>query len=176
MPLPALDPAWAGPRPDRTAAPATERDDAEPPPLFSTRRDPLAHLPLTPAPISDATRPADRATPAVVKSPKGAAPVEVAPGPAQPAVVEEAETVDAPPPAYPRPAVRKQQEGRVVLLADVRADGTVEKVRVESTSGFPLLDDAAIDALERWRFKSRVANGKATPFVARVPFQFSITR
>jgi len=72
--------------------------------------------------------------------------------------------------------VRKQQEGRVVLLADVRADGTVEKVRVESSSGFPLLDDAAIDALERWRFKPRVANGKATPFVARVPFQFSITR
>jgi protein TonB len=176
MPLPALDPAWAGPRPARATAPATERDSAELPPLFSTRRDPLAHLPFTPAPIADATRPAERTTPAVVKSPKGAAPVEVAPGPALPAVVEEAETVDAPPPAYPRPAVRKQQEGRVVLLADVRADGTVEKVRVESSSGFPLLDDAALDALERWRFKTRVANGKTTPFVARVPFQFSITR
>jgi protein TonB len=176
MPLRALDPEWAGPPLARAGAlAAAEPRDRTPPPLFSTRPDPLAHLPLAPGSIADAARPAERPPPVVVKAPRPAK-VEVAPGPTPPAVVEEAETLDAPAPAYPRQALRKRQEGTVVLLADVRADGTVEKARVESSSGFPLLDDAALDAVERWRFKPRVVSEGPRAFVARVPFKFSITR
>ncbi len=171
MPLQALDPAWAGAADDAPAA----ADRSEAAPLFSTRPDPLAHLPFAPASIADVARPADRPPPVVVAAPRPAK-VEVAPGPTPPAVVEEAETLEAPPPAYPRAALRKKQEGTVVLLADVRADGSVEHAHVETSSGFPLLDDAALDVLERWRFKPRVAAGKATPFAARVPFKFSIGR
>lgn len=174
MPLRALDPAWAGP-PLAPAVATTEPREKSPPPLFSTRPDPLAHLPLAPGSIADVARPAERPPPVVVKAPRPDK-VEVAPGPTPPAVVEEAETLDAPAPAYPRQAVRKRQEGTVVLLADVRADGTVEKAHVESSSGFPLLDDAALDAVERWRFKPRVTGEGPRPFVARVPFKFSITR
>lgn len=178
MPLRALDPAWAGPplaRADALADVTAEPRDRTPPPLFSTRPDPLAHLPLAPGSIADVARPAERPPPVVVKAPRPDK-VEVAPGPTPPAVVEEAETLDAPAPAYPRQALRKRQEGTVVLLADVRANGTVENARVESSSGFPLLDDAALDALERWRFKPRVTSEGSRPFVARVPFKFSITR
>ena len=174
MPLRALDPAWAGSPLAPADGPREPRDGA-PPPLFSTRPDPLAHLPLAPGSIADAVRPAERPPPVVVKAPRPEK-VEVAPGPTPPAVIEEAETLDAPAPAYPRQALRKRQEGTAVLLADVRADGTVEKVHVESSSGFALLDDAALDVLERWRFKPRVTSDGTRPFVARVPFKFSITR
>ena len=174
MPLRALDPAWAGSPLAPADGPREPRDGA-PPPLFSTRPDPLAHLPLAPGSIADAARPAERPPPVVVKAPRPEK-VEVAPGPMLFAVIEEAETFDALVLAYSRQALRKRQDGTAVLLADVRADGTVEKVHVESSSGFALLDDAALDVLERWRFKPRVTSDGTRPFVARVPFKFSITR
>jgi protein TonB len=156
------DATWAGPRP----APAT----GSLAPLSTTRADPLAHLPLQPrgagAEVARAAPPAPPPTPKFRREK-----VEVAPPPPP---VEAAETIDAPAPEYPRTARRKRQEGTVTLLADVRADGTVASCRIETSSGFPLLDAAAQAVLPSWRFKPRVVAGNAQPFVARVPFRFTL--
>ncbi|MBA1330730.1 energy transducer TonB, partial [Candidatus Endoriftia persephone str. Guaymas] len=45
---------------------------------------------------------------------------------------------------YPDAAKRQQLYGNLVLHVAVRADGTIEKVRVLHSSGHKILDDAAI--------------------------------
>jgi len=83
-------------------------------------------------------------------------------------------TLSSPAPIYPRKAQVDHLEGEVVLLALVKADGTVEGCEVESSSGHDLLDQAARTALLRWKFKPRIVDGVARPFTARVPFRFTI--
>jgi protein TonB len=45
---------------------------------------------------------------------------------------------------YPDEARRKKLYGDLILHVSVRADGSLEKVRVVRSSGFPVLDDAAV--------------------------------
>jgi protein TonB len=77
-------------------------------------------------------------------------------------------------PDYPRRALDLHLEGDVVLLVHVGADGRVERAEVETSSRFALLDDAALAAVLEWEFKPRQVDGRATPFLARVPFHFFI--
>jgi periplasmic protein TonB len=56
-------------------------------------------------------------------------------------------------PEYPPTARRLGQEGTVVLLIYVQVDGKVGDVKVQKTSGFDKLDEAAVrEAKRSWRF------------------------
>ena len=57
----------------------------------------------------------------------------------------------SPVPAYPAAASASHVQGEVKLSADVDRDGKVASVRV--ISGPPLLRDAALDAVQRWRYR-----------------------
>jgi TonB family protein len=58
-----------------------------------------------------------------------------------------------PDPSYPGFALRNRYQGTVVLEFTVEASGKVTSVKVQKTSGFPVLDEAAMKAVqERWRF------------------------
>jgi TonB family protein len=59
--------------------------------------------------------------------------------------------VYSPVPAYPAAASASHVQGEVKLSADVDRDGKVASVRV--ISGPPLLRDAALDAVQRWRYR-----------------------
>ncbi len=145
---------------------------AIPPPL--TQPPPLHRLRRRPA-VATANPPEAEPPVAPIAEP-------VAPPAASPATPPVAETVDladvatdsAPQPVYPRRAVELRLEGEVVLLALVRADGTVGACEVETSSGHPLLDGAAQVALRRWKFKPRLRDGAPRPFTARVPFHFRL--
>lgn len=50
---------------------------------------------------------------------------------------------------YPREAIARGLEGRVVLLLALSADGTVTTVEIASTSGHAILDQAAVHAAGR---------------------------
>ncbi len=50
---------------------------------------------------------------------------------------------------YPREAIRREIEGRVVLLLTLDAGGRVSAIEVASSSGHALLDDAALRAATR---------------------------
>ncbi|GAC1427754.1 MAG: hypothetical protein NVSMB62_25700 [Acidobacteriaceae bacterium] len=54
------------------------------------------------------------------------------------------------PPAYPELARRMHVSGYVVMVVDVRHNGTVSETHVES--GHAMLRQAAEDAVRRWRF------------------------
>ncbi len=63
------------------------------------------------------------------------------------------------PPHYPREALRKRLEGTVLLSVQVGADGSVLRVGVAQSSGHAILDDAAIEAVQRWRFSPALLRG-----------------
>ncbi len=75
----------------------------------------------------------------------------------------------APKPEYPLQARAHDLEGSgmFVLHLDQRK-GTVQSITVEKSTGFAVLDSAAIDCLKRWRFIKDVD----VPMV-RVPFTFT---
>jgi periplasmic protein TonB len=57
-----------------------------------------------------------------------------------------------PPPRYPLAARRSGEEGTVTLRVRVTADGRAASVNIESSSGSPSLDRAALEAVRAWRF------------------------
>ncbi len=64
----------------------------------------------------------------------------------------------SPAPAYPAAAAVARVQGQVKIQAEVDRDGTVASARV--VSGPPLLRDAALDAVLRWRYRPRTLAGK----------------
>ena len=56
------------------------------------------------------------------------------------------------PPEYPRRARRQGLEGRVVIAIAVSTQGRPREVLVTASSGFKILDHAALEAVQRWRF------------------------
>lgn len=76
-------------------------------------------------------------------------------------------------PRYPRISRRLNEEGSVVLRVSVDATGAVTDARVEISSGFPRLDEAAVEAVRRWRYTPATRNGVAVATVLpqRVTFR-----
>ena len=70
-------------------------------------------------------------------------------------------------PGYPIEAALHGQQGVVILLVHVAADGLVNGVEVSKTSGYRTLDEAARDAVRTWHFLPSVKNGQ--PVAADVP-------
>jgi protein TonB len=54
---------------------------------------------------------------------------------------------------YPPEAARRHQQGTVVLMLYVNGSGTLDKVEIVKSSGFPLLDAAAIKEMKKSRFE-----------------------
>lgn len=57
-----------------------------------------------------------------------------------------------PKPKYPSIATSRGWEGTVRLLVKVTAEGDSEEVTVQRSSGYDVLDEAAIEAVEKWKF------------------------
>ncbi|MGZ5050182.1 MAG: energy transducer TonB [Methylobacter sp.] len=57
-----------------------------------------------------------------------------------------------PKPKYPSIATSRGWQGTVRLLVKVSAEGDSEEVTVQRSSGHEVLDEAAIEAVERWKF------------------------
>jgi periplasmic protein TonB len=77
---------------------------------------------------------------------------------------EEPVLLEAPEPRYPRRALDLGKEGSVRVEIDIAADGSVLDARVLDSSGYPPFDEAALEAVRRWRF---AAQSSATGPVAR---------
>jgi periplasmic protein TonB len=91
--------------------------------------------------------------------------------PARPVVGMESDR----PPVYPETARRRGQQGRVLLQVDVSPQGTPVEVSVAQSSGFASLDDAAMRAVQQWRFVPATRAGTPIPAVAEVPVRFRLT-
>ncbi|MBF0272685.1 MAG: TonB family protein [Magnetococcales bacterium] len=79
-----------------------------------------------------------------------------------------------PKPDYPRSARRLGQEGTVLLTVEVTAAGGVAGVGVRKSSGFESLDQAATEAVRRWRFIPARRNGLLVAATVSVPIRFAL--
>ncbi|HTJ96416.1 MAG TPA: TonB family protein [Rhodocyclaceae bacterium] len=77
-------------------------------------------------------------------------------------------------PVYPQLSKQRNEEGRVVLRVHVDSSGEPEQVALESSSGFPLLDDAAIQAVQGWCFNPARKNGVTEASWRSIPMTFRI--
>jgi periplasmic protein TonB len=78
------------------------------------------------------------------------------------------------PPVYPQLSRKKKEQGTVLLLLMVKADGTVGEVQITTSSGFSRLDQAAIQAVKRWNFQPAQQQGKSIDFWYELPLTFRL--
>lgn len=77
---------------------------------------------------------------------------------------------------YPAVARRLGQQGRVILMVVVEADGKVRRAQVEASSGHAALDEAATAAVLGATFvPARDSSGKAIASRYRIPFEFKLS-
>ena len=79
-----------------------------------------------------------------------------------------------PAPAYPPASRRLGEEGRVVLRVLVDRDGVPGEVAIKTSSGFPRLDQAAEDAVRRWKFVPARQGDEAVRAAVLVPIVFNL--
>jgi len=159
---PSPPPAAAQPRPQPVAPPQTPRVPGTP----------LANAITTETVLPERTPSAPSQTP-------DAAPPAVA-APAKTAVAAvvpprfDAAYLNNPAPPYPAAARRRGEGGRVQLRVLVTAAGRASRVEVGTSSGSVLLDEAAKDAVERWRFVPARRGDEAIDAWVIVPIVFSL--
>jgi TonB family protein len=91
----------------------------------------------------------------VKASPDDPAPPSDLPGVSRPKL-----RADGQPPDYPKEAFDAHAEGMVTLELCVSKTGTVESAKVKTSSGFALLDDAALGWVAKSLFDPATRNGK----------------
>jgi TonB family protein len=75
-------------------------------------------------------------------------------------------------PVYPALARQSRVEGMVILEVVIDDNGAVTSTRV--LRSVPLLDQAATEAVQRWRFAPARLNGDAIPIVMTVTINFTL--
>lgn len=100
----------------------------------------------------------------------GTPPPPAAPAPRVGGRVQSAKLISSPPPTYPSVARAQRLQGEVVLDASIDANGHVTEVSV--VSGPAMLQQAAIDAVRRWRYEPALLNGQPVPTQAQVRVHF----
>jgi len=81
-----------------------------------------------------------------------------------------------PKPVYPSAARRMGMEGTVMLKVFVSRDGSAIKIEVAQSSGYEILDSAALQAVRNWRFIPARKGDIAVDEWVQVPVAFHLNR
>lgn len=79
-----------------------------------------------------------------------------------------------PRPEYPRTAREAGWEGTVVLQVMVLPDGTAGNVTLHKTSGYSILDEAALAAVKGWQFVPAMDGNFPVQSMVRMPVRFDL--
>lgn len=79
-----------------------------------------------------------------------------------------------PPPVYPRISRERGEEGRVVLRVEVLLSGKSGEIQIISSSGHPLLDEAAVKAIRTWQFRPATRLGYPVDSWVELPVKFTL--
>ncbi len=110
---------------------------------------------------------------------EAAPPVEQSATPPSPVVLDaepdyRADYLNNPRPPYPMAARRMGFHGKVVLDVEVLAEGRAGDVKVHQSSGYDILDNAALQTVKAWRFTPARRFGQAVTQRFLVPIKFSL--
>jgi periplasmic protein TonB len=150
------------------------------------RRQPIPAPPVAaPSERAVTAPPQELVVPVVVEAvaqqvPPSPAPASV-PAPAPVAAPEpvvppraDAAHLSNPAPAYPSISRRMGEQGRVQLDVYILADGSVGEIKLKRSSGFPRLDQAALEAVRHWRYQPARRGNEAIAFWYVQPLIFSL--
>ena len=104
--------------------------------------------------------------PAVQRAAGSVAPIRVGDGVPPPRKIHDV------PPVYPSAARTLRVQGLVILEATIGPTG--EMVDVEVLRSVPELDEAAVAAVEQWRYEPTLVDGEAVPVVMTVTITFAL--
>lgn len=175
------EPPTPKPAPAKPAPPKPRPAPREvPKPLPPTPSGPPSPRAVTPPPPErpNAQQAAAQPATAIASAPAPAAPApqveakEVAQAVTPPR--SDAAHLNNPPPPYPSLSRRLHEEGRVVLDVYILADGSVGETRLRRSSGHPRLDEAALDAVRRWRYVPARRGDEPIPFWYVQPVDFRL--
>jgi protein TonB len=79
-----------------------------------------------------------------------------------------------PPPPYPRIAKARGYQGRTLLKVLVGPDGRVKEITVAASSGYAVLDEAAVKAVRQWLFEPARQGLEPLAMWVTVPIRFQI--
>ena len=85
-----------------------------------------------------------------------------------------ADYLNNPRPPYPMVARRMGYHGKVVLDVEVLAEGKAGDVKLHQSSGYDILDNAALQTVKTWRFTPARRFGQAVTQRFLVPIKFSL--
>lgn len=166
-PVPAPPPpAVAPPRPPQSVPAPTPPVAAAPSTAPQAIPEPVPALP----PAEPVASPAAAALPA---TPQPVPP----PAPPLPPVVQprfDAAYLDNPRPPYPGVSRRMGEEGEVRLRVQVDPAGLARHVEIQQGSGYPRLDQAALDTVRQWRFVPARQGDQPIAAWVIVPIQFTL--
>jgi protein TonB len=78
-------------------------------------------------------------------------------------------------PEYPLAAKRRGIEGRVLVHAEVDEHGLPSVVKLARSSGSEMLDNAAVEAVKRWRFSAASQGGRSVRASVVIPITFQLS-
>ena len=93
----------------------------------------------------------------------------------RPSVPAKPDYLKNPKPKYPPVAERRNQQGTVVLNVTVSASGRAIKIAIKKSSGFELLDQAAVTAVREWEFTPARIGTQAVESEIEVPWRFTLS-
>jgi protein TonB len=79
-----------------------------------------------------------------------------------------------PPPTYPKIARKRGYQGTVVLEVLVDGNGRVGDLRVSKSSGYKILDRAAMASVKGWAFVPGMRGDQKVEMWVRVPIRFQL--
>jgi periplasmic protein TonB len=85
-----------------------------------------------------------------------------------------ADYLNNPKPPYPMVARRMGYHGKVVLDVEVLSEGKAGDVKLHQSSGYDILDNAAMQTVKTWRFSPARRFGQAVTQRFLVPIKFSL--
>ncbi len=150
----------------RTPAPVVKPSKAAPPPVITRKlpepRPPLPSAPVPlqiPLPVIPHAAAAEPVGPPPVQRAPAAAPAVSAPQPkpARTSQVSPGVVLSKVNPQYPPAARAARVQGAVVMHAVIGTDGTIQQLRL--ISGNPLLVNAAMEAVKKWRYRPYLLDG-----------------
>ena len=77
---------------------------------------------------------------------------------------------------YPRLSKKLGEAGRVLIRVYIDEAGLARNAQVNRGSGHPRLDEAALSAIQKARFKPYVENGQAVAGWAFIPLEFELEK
>ncbi len=119
------------------------------------------------------------ATVTTVQQPAPAAPVAAAPAP----VVHSGTNVSMDPrhplkigeDYYPDASKRANEEGRCIVSMTVGADGSIKNESIQTSSGFPRLDEACLKGVHGQKMKPATEDGKPVEKTVSIPIVWKLT-